>query len=992
MRTSVIIFLITLSAHSYAQTFQTAIGGTGSDYGHAIALADDGGYYIAGSSNSYSTGGDLDIFLVKVNCVGRVEWAKTYGGSGKEEVWNMIILQDGSIVLSGSTQSYGPGTSTSNNMFIMRLKKDGTQLWFKFYGNSRDERDGTLLEASNGDIIHAFCTEFTVTYEYALIRMDTSGTILKQQRYTVEAEPEGFNDLIEMPSGKFIAAAQGHDYGFGLHEAMVIMMDKDFNIIWNRMVGNSSRDFFFSVLYEENKIILGGETNGYGAGGRDMVLCFFDTLGNMQSFHTYGGSDWDQGGKVFATPDGGYALLGETETFGAGNYDLLLLKLDTAGNVEWNRTYGDSWDQRNQRAWVDQILLYHDTGYVLCSQIRDYGAGGYDMLLVKTNDMGLIDSCSIPSHSISHTTHTPKVDSVDFDVYSTIWDTLILTSVDTPIVTYELICGPVAEWYIDLIGDFLICQGDTSVVQVNSTLPMTWLPSPYLLDHGDSVALFPPTRTYFSYELLVDSGCYITDSLEIDIMPKFASVITPDTFVCEGSSVMLVAAGGTQIRWSPSTGLSDTTSFSTIASPTSTTLYRAVHSDDCYTDTNYVLVGVKPPPEIVAKSDTTICWGDSAQLSTRAGLFYNWSPVGSLSDSKIRDPIAFPSSSTVYHLQVTDSFGCTNEDSVNVDVSIITVSAYNDTVICPGDTVTLAATGGISFSWIPSSALSSPTSSSTYAYPDSTTTFTVVSADSFGCLGVDSVRVDVRTVLPKYASQDTGICPGGSVMLGSYGGSTYIWTPSATLSSDNIADPLASPSSTTWYTVAISDECETVNDSVLVDIYPEPTADAGLDTLVCEGDTIVLSARGGLDYAWSPDTLFITPFLSSVVIIPDVDRHYSVQVTNEFGCSDIDSVLVRVMNCDPIPVCTLAIPNAFTPDELLNYEFGPISICIEEIYEFKIFNRYGQIVFEGNSNDYYWDGTFNGVEQEMAVYVYLLNARLTDGQEYNLVGNLTLLR
>ena len=129
--------------------------------------------------------------------------------------------------------------------------------------------------------------------------------------------------------------------------------------------------------------IIVGSTTSYGAGSNDVYLIKTDALGDTVWTRTYGGSNLDQGNSVLQTSDGGYVLAGWTNSFGAGNYDVYLIKTDASGDTIWTRTYGGTSED-----YGIFVAPTSDSGCVIAGLTSSYGAGGYDIYLIKADASG----------------------------------------------------------------------------------------------------------------------------------------------------------------------------------------------------------------------------------------------------------------------------------------------------------------------------------------------------------------------------------------------------------------------------------------------------------------------------------------------------------------------------------------------------------------------------------------------------------------------------
>ncbi|MCB9447412.1 MAG: gliding motility-associated C-terminal domain-containing protein [Flavobacteriales bacterium] len=311
-----------------------------------------------------------------------------------------------------------------------------------------------------------------------------------------------------------------------------------------------------------------------------------------------------------------------------------------------------------------------------------------------------------------------------------------------------------------------------------------------------------------------------------------------------------------------------------------------------------VTVTVGASLSVDAGSNVTICSGGSVQLNASGGVTYVWSPSTGLSNPNIANPIANPSSTTTYHVTVTNGGGCSGTDSVEVSVgSSLNISVTADATICDGSNVQLAATGGgTKFTWSPAATLSDSTVFNPVATPTSTTKYYVLVEDtSGGCSHLDSVTIAVAPIPLAEAGAGATLCMGDSIQLNGSGGGTYAWSPVVGLSDPNIAMPYARPSATTTYylTVTGAGGCSAI-DSVAVVVNPVPSAEAGTDVTMCLGSATQLNGSGAGTYLWSPSTGLNNATIANPVANPTSTTTYWLTVTNAFGCKDSDSVVVSI--------------------------------------------------------------------------------------------------
>jgi gliding motility-associated-like protein len=405
---------------------------------------------------------------------------------------------------------------------------------------------------------------------------------------------------------------------------------------------------------------------------------------------------------------------------------------------------------------------------------------------------------------------------------------------------------------------------------------------------------------------------------------------------------------------------------------------------------------IDKPPLRVSFRDTLICNGDALQLQALGSGNFSWTPATSINNGNTATPTVTPNITTKYFVQLDDN-GCLNRDSVRVRVvDFVTLQARTDTVICSADSVRLSAVSdGLKFVWSPSSSLSNPNIINPLAIPASSTTYQITASIGH-CNAQDDVAVKTIPYPVALAGNDTTICYGTTAQLnGSMKASSFTWTPSASLTSSNTLAPVARPVNSTAYVLTVRDTLgcpKPGRDTVLITVLPKINAFAGRDTAVIAGQSLQFNASGGVSYIWSPGTS-----LSSTNIPNPVGNYdgsfdaiqYKVIVANQIGCIDSALVSVRIFKTDPY----IFVPSAFTPNgDAKNDLFRPIAVGINRIEYFRVFNRWGQMVFSTTVNGQGWDGKIGGKEQSSGTYVWLVKGVDFTGKDFFAKGTVVLIR
>ncbi|ASJ03056.1 hypothetical protein A3L09_07205 [Thermococcus profundus] len=279
-------------------------------------------------------------------------WAKTYG---EGEAHGVAVDKNGDIIIVGQTKD--------ENAFVARLNKGGDVKWFKIYGGSKQDSFNDVKIAPNGDIIVAGYTKsFGVGIWNAwVLKLDKNGNVKWQKTYGGKSW-DGALAVGIAPNGDIIVA--GYTYSFGAssvdlskngHDLLkkfahggdfwVLRLDENGNVKWQKTYGGSDYDGAHSVAIANNgDIIVAGGTSSFSASKVDVWVLRLDSKGNVKWQKTYGGSDYDSASAVAITDDGGIIVAGHTESFGAGGKDVWVLRLDENGNVKWQKTYGGTKD------------------------------------------------------------------------------------------------------------------------------------------------------------------------------------------------------------------------------------------------------------------------------------------------------------------------------------------------------------------------------------------------------------------------------------------------------------------------------------------------------------------------------------------------------------------------------------------------------------------------------------------------------------------------
>ncbi len=405
------------------------------------------------------------------------------------------------------------------------------------------------------------------------------------------------------------------------------------------------------------------------------------------------------------------------------------------------------------------------------------------------------------------------------------------------------------------------------------------------------------------------------------------------------------------------------------------------------------------PPLGLAFRDTLICPPDRFQLQASATGTYTWSPAAGVSDAGIANPFVTPVATTTYYVEIEED-GCINRDSVTVRVvDHVTLSLPDDLKACEGDEVELkSSTDATRFSWTPSNTLNSGIVANPFARPEATTSYQLTAYIS-NCSASESITVTPIPYPVVVAGADTTICFDTPAQLhANTDGKSFLWAPDFNLQRSNTLDPVSLPTSSTTYIVYAFDTrgCDKPGtDTVTVNVQPEIIPFAGNDTNVVVNQPLQMTASGGSIYEWAPSNgLSATDVANPVAsyINPPAEGYftYKVRISNETGCVDSANVRVSVFSSGP----DIYVPNAFTPNGDGNNDFFRLRAPgISRINVFRVYNRWGQLVFDSPAtHSFGWDGTYGGKPLASGTFAWVVQAVDYTGKTHLKRGTVTLVR
>ena len=466
-----------------------------------------------------------------------------------------------------------------------------------------------------------------------------------------------------------------------------------------------------------------------------------------------------------------------------------------------------------------------------------------------------------------------------------------------------------------------MCLGDSIPLAASGGASYNWQPAQFVSDPSlPNPRVFPTQTTVFTVTVVSAAGCQTVANTTVVVNPNAPTpVLSPNATMCAGTSLQLNASGADYYVWNPPVEqLSNPNIRNPIFTPepdfngTVTFTVTFGISGGCELRRT-VSVTVHLLPTTGVLDDTLYTCGlQPVNLSATGGVTFRWTPETGLNSTTEGTVQAAPEFTTVYTVYAIDGNGCEGPGATVAVIadSIPNSTATPDQTICLGQSVTLAAEGGVAYLWEPTIFFAEPNNPEQTLSPNLTRDYTVKVFGPNECFRLHTVRVTVNQNPVGNAGADVSACGGVPTQLFATGGASYVWEPAATLNNPNIGSPIANPLETTTYTVTIVGEngCAVV-DSVLFTVFPRPVIDAGQDTFVCPGSTVQLAATGGIAYSWTPSAGLSNPNIRTPLAFPVVSTTYTVVATGQNGCVGVDSVHVSIITEEP-PTITSVGPSA----------------------------------------------------------------------------------
>jgi len=317
-------------------SWQKIYGGSSLDRAFSIRKTNDEGYIVAGVTSSFDVG-SYDLWLLKLDSNGDILWQKTYGGSNSE--WNIGLLElldieqttDEGYIVAGHTSSFGAG---GYDIWILKLNSDGTINWQKTYGGEDDEYAISIKETSDtGYIVSGYTNSFGAgNNDIWVLKLDNTGNVSWQKTYGGGGNEQG--RYIQEESMGYVVGGFTDSFGAGGGDIWILKLNYDGTVNWQKTYGAiGGVEFGGRLKILVDGYIVVGRTFSCGAGEGDNLVLKLNSDGTINWQKTYGGSNSEWIPSILQTFDGSYIMASSTSSFGAGGDDCWVLKFDSNGEI-----------------------------------------------------------------------------------------------------------------------------------------------------------------------------------------------------------------------------------------------------------------------------------------------------------------------------------------------------------------------------------------------------------------------------------------------------------------------------------------------------------------------------------------------------------------------------------------------------------------------------------------------------------------------------------
>ncbi|MHA1561181.1 MAG: SBBP repeat-containing protein, partial [Promethearchaeota archaeon] len=375
-------------------------GGSGEEVASDMVLDSSNNIYQSGFTKSYGAG-EMDMVLVKYNSSGEQQWNTTWGGSGIEIGMTVALDSSEDIYLGGTTRSYGAGNL---DMVIVKYNSLGEQQWNTTWGGSEMDTGSSLaVDSSNNIYLAGRTSSFGAGgLDMVIVKYNSLGEQQWNKTWGGSLSDSSTEIVVDLSDNIYLGGYTT-SFGAGNNDIVLVKYDSLGEQQWNKTWGGANHDFGYGIgLDSLDNVCITGSTNStfydpVNPKISDMVLVKYNSSGFQQWNATWGGIDDDSGSGIVIDPSDNIYLGGYTKNFGAGEMDMVFVKYNKLGEHQWNTTWGGS-----EKDGGGKIIFGSSNKIYVTGTTESFGAGESDIILIKFTLLEL-DTLTVTSPTFTST-------------------------------------------------------------------------------------------------------------------------------------------------------------------------------------------------------------------------------------------------------------------------------------------------------------------------------------------------------------------------------------------------------------------------------------------------------------------------------------------------------------------------------------------------------------------------------------------------------------
>ena len=347
-------------------------GLAGEDDGQSLWPTPDGGFIVVGGLDSEPS---LNAWMIKCDANGDSMWSREFGGTLAHRAYDIKPTADGGYVIAGQANDFPGG-----DFLLIKTDANGTEEWRRHYGGTFREEARAVFQAGDGGFVIAGETQTFGSGEsdFWIVRTNANGDSVSSRTFGGPLADLCY-DMAPGGDGSILLAGTSYSYGAGNVDIWLVKVGANGYSLWIRTFGSFIGDQCYDIaLTTDGSLLLAGQTQGFGASAVDFWLVQMTSDGDSLWSRRYGGSSFDMCQSLWINADGTRVLAGRSQSFGAGDYDFLIIKTSATGDSLWSRTFGGP---ASDVAW--SVVRTIDGGYVAAGTTESYGEGVSDIWLAK---------------------------------------------------------------------------------------------------------------------------------------------------------------------------------------------------------------------------------------------------------------------------------------------------------------------------------------------------------------------------------------------------------------------------------------------------------------------------------------------------------------------------------------------------------------------------------------------------------------------------------